>query len=92
MIETRRRLREPQRLLQIFGRVLCRLGLIVDLGQRAAAAGEDHWPGTDICYIYLVGVHVGLGYLGWYQRQLSTSMPLVGDPCGDISCGYVGTR
>ena len=46
-------------MLQIFGRVLRRLGLITALRQRAAAMEKDYWHGTDICCRYLVGVHVG---------------------------------
>ena len=44
-------------------------------GAGAVVAGRDYWNGTDACWIYLVGAHVGLGYLGRDQRQLMTLMP-----------------
>ena len=46
--------------------------------RRAAAAGRDYWIGTDVCWRYLVGVHVVLGYFGRYRRRLRTLMPRLG--------------
>ena len=61
-------------MLQIFGRVLHRLGLIPALEGRAAAEGIYYCPRTDVYWRYLVGVLVSLGYLGQDKRQLSMLM------------------
>ena len=33
-------------------------------GAEAAAMGRYYWPGNNVCWRYLVRVHVVLGYLG----------------------------
>ena len=57
-------------MLQIFGWGSHRLILTAELDWRAVAAGKDCCRRTDVCCIYLFGVHIGLGYSGQDQRQL----------------------
>ena len=38
-------------------------------------AGRYYWNSTDACCRYLVGAHVGLGYLSRERRQLRNLMP-----------------
>ena len=78
VLDSWRIFREPQQVLHIFGRVPRQLVLIAVQRQRAVAAGKDYWPRTDVCCRYLVGVYVGLVYLGWYRCQLRTSIPKIG--------------
>ena len=65
----------PQRLLHIFGWGSRWLGLFAAPGQRAATAGNNNWPGTDVCCRNLIRVYASLVYLGWYQHQFRTLMP-----------------
>ena len=69
LLETWCRLRDPRRLLQIFGWGSFRSGLILELELRAVAAVRYYWPGTDVCWKYLVGVHVGWGI--WFRIDVS---------------------
>ena len=71
---------DPRRLLHIFGRGSRRLGLIAAPEQRAAAVETYYWNGTNICFIYLVGVHVRLVYLGPDQRKSRTLIPPIRVP------------
>ena len=46
--------------------------------QISVATVSNYWTGADVCCGYLVGLHVGSGYLDWDQCQLRKFMSLVG--------------
>ena len=46
--------------------------------QISVATVSNYWTGADVCCGYLVGLHVGSGYLDWDRCQLRKSMSLIG--------------
>ena len=54
------------------------VGIDCGAGAGICGGGKYYWPRTNVCCVYLVRVQVGLGYLGWDQRQLRTLMYPIG--------------